>query len=157
MTQHMPPCVAGDRVRLIRTTDPHTCLRPCAEGTVTSVDDLGTVHVRWDDGSTLGLVREAGDRWQAIGGDVQGEPMCTGCPDAPDDTPEYRAFEEEQLAIHEGRATQLVRCYMCLPPGPLRMALDAGPLRGIVRRGITNERQDPTTTYELAPCGHTII
>lgn len=26
------------------------------EGTVFSVDDMGTVHVRWDNGSTLGAV-----------------------------------------------------------------------------------------------------
>jgi hypothetical protein len=29
------------------------------------VDDLGTVHVRWDNGSTLGLV-PGEDRWEEI-------------------------------------------------------------------------------------------
>jgi hypothetical protein len=53
----------GDRIRLLSTTDEYTRLRPGDEGEVTFVDSLGTVHVRWDNGSTLGLVREAGDAW----------------------------------------------------------------------------------------------
>lgn len=44
------------RVRLIRTTDPHTRLTPGAEGTVVQVDQTGTVRVRWDNGSALGLI-----------------------------------------------------------------------------------------------------
>jgi hypothetical protein len=47
---------SGDRVELVSTDDPCTSLRPGARGTVTLVDSLGTVHVTWDDGSTLGLV-----------------------------------------------------------------------------------------------------
>ena len=46
----------GDRVRLVRCTDPHTRLEAGSLGTVTMVDDMGTVHVKWDCGSTLGLV-----------------------------------------------------------------------------------------------------
>lgn len=46
----------GDRIRLVSTSDPHTRLVPGDLGTVTSVDGLGTVHVRWDSGSALGLV-----------------------------------------------------------------------------------------------------
>jgi hypothetical protein len=30
------------------------------------IDDLGTVHVRWDSGSTLGLVPDAGDRFRVL-------------------------------------------------------------------------------------------
>ncbi len=48
--------LAPRRVRLVRTSDPHTSLTPGAEGTVTHVDDTGTVHVRWDYGGTLGLL-----------------------------------------------------------------------------------------------------
>ena len=55
----------GDRVRLIRTTDPYTHLRPGDLGTVAVVDDLGTVHVAWDDGSSLGLV-PGEDRWECV-------------------------------------------------------------------------------------------
>ncbi|HZW76230.1 MAG TPA: DUF4314 domain-containing protein, partial [Caldimonas sp.] len=48
--------VAGARVRLVRTTDPHTELRPGARGTIEDVDDAGTIHVAWDSGSSLGMV-----------------------------------------------------------------------------------------------------
>lgn len=50
-----------DRVKLVATTDQYTDLKPGALGTVGLVDGLGTVHVRWDCGSTLGMVAEAGD------------------------------------------------------------------------------------------------
>jgi len=56
----------GDRVRLVFTPDPRTRLQPGTEGTVTSVDFIGTVHVAWDDGSTLGMVEAAGDRCEVI-------------------------------------------------------------------------------------------
>lgn len=46
----------GRRVRLIRTSDPYTRLTSGTEGTVDFVDDTGTVFVRWDDGSRLGLI-----------------------------------------------------------------------------------------------------
>jgi hypothetical protein len=48
----------GDRVRLIHTNDPHVTLAPGALGTVALVDDMGTVHVRWDNGTELGLVAD---------------------------------------------------------------------------------------------------
>jgi Domain of unknown function (DUF4314) len=36
----------GDRVELIHTSDPYTRLTPGTRGTVTFIDDRGTVHVR---------------------------------------------------------------------------------------------------------------
>ena len=57
--------LVGRRVRLIRTTDNYTSLRPGSEGTITGVDDIGTTHVSWDDGSRLGLI-EGEDVWQVI-------------------------------------------------------------------------------------------
>ncbi|AOZ73096.1 hypothetical protein BK816_07170 [Boudabousia tangfeifanii] len=48
--------LVGRRVRLDDTSDPYTTLAPGTEGTINHVDDLGTLHVAWDDGSTLGLV-----------------------------------------------------------------------------------------------------
>ncbi len=48
-------CV-GDRIALIDCADPHTPLEPGTRGTVQLIDALGTVHVAWDNGSTLGLV-----------------------------------------------------------------------------------------------------
>lgn len=59
--------LVGRRVRLIRCTDEHTRLEPGAEGVVTFVDDVGTVHVTWDSGARLGLVAAAGDQWEVIG------------------------------------------------------------------------------------------
>lgn len=47
---------SGTRVILVRMNDPYTKLQPGARGTVTSVDDIGTIHVNWDCGSSLGVV-----------------------------------------------------------------------------------------------------
>jgi len=45
----------GTRVKLLRMNDPYTKLSPGATGTVTGVDDIGTIHVSWDCGSSLGV------------------------------------------------------------------------------------------------------
>ena len=58
--------LVGRRVRLIRCDDEHTRLEPGSLGTVSLVDDFGTVHVRWDDGHYLGLIAAAGDRWEVL-------------------------------------------------------------------------------------------
>ena len=55
----------GQRLRLITTTDPYTHLTPGKEGTVMCVDDVETVHVDWDNGSTLGLIPRV-DRWEYL-------------------------------------------------------------------------------------------
>ena len=46
----------GTRVMLIRMSDPYTNLRQGDRGTVKMVDDIGTIHVNWDCGSSLGVV-----------------------------------------------------------------------------------------------------
>ena len=47
---------AGARVELLHMEDPYnTKLVPGSKGTVLTVDDLGTIHVRWDCGSSLGV------------------------------------------------------------------------------------------------------
>lgn len=46
----------GSRVKLIRMNDPYRNLKAGSIGTVTHVDDIGTIHVAWDCGSTLGVV-----------------------------------------------------------------------------------------------------
>ena len=46
----------GTRVMLIRMSDPYTNLRQGDRGTVNLVDDIGTIHVNWDCGSSLGVV-----------------------------------------------------------------------------------------------------
>lgn len=57
----------GKRVRLDHTSDPYTNLRAGDLGTVQRIDDMGTVHVKWDSGSSLGLISESGDRWTVVG------------------------------------------------------------------------------------------
>jgi hypothetical protein len=44
------------RIELISTTDPYTALEPGVRGTVDHIDDIGTIHITWDNGATLGLV-----------------------------------------------------------------------------------------------------
>ena len=47
----------GLRVELVEMDDPYnTRLTPGAKGTVMGVDDMGTIHVRWDCGSSLCVV-----------------------------------------------------------------------------------------------------
>lgn len=49
------PC--GCRVELVQMNDPYnTQLKPGCRGTVIAVDDIGTIHVNWDCGSSLGVV-----------------------------------------------------------------------------------------------------
>ncbi|ONI88164.1 hypothetical protein ALI22I_20290 [Saccharothrix sp. ALI-22-I] len=52
----------GDRVRFVSTTDPelYSLLRPGALGTVAVTDDIGTIHINWDDGSCLGMILHDG-------------------------------------------------------------------------------------------------
>jgi hypothetical protein len=47
---------AGARVELIKMNDPYTKLNQGDTGTVTAVDDAGTLHINWDCGSSLGIV-----------------------------------------------------------------------------------------------------
>lgn len=48
--------LVGTRVELVRMNDPYnTKLTPGAKGTVIFVDDIGTIHVSWDCGSSLGV------------------------------------------------------------------------------------------------------
>ena len=46
----------GKRIELISITDPYTDLKSGDRGTIDFVDDMGTIHVSWDNGSQLGLV-----------------------------------------------------------------------------------------------------
>ncbi len=46
----------GCRVELVHMNDPfNTKLTPGCKGTVVAVDDIGTIHVQWDCGSSLGV------------------------------------------------------------------------------------------------------
>ena len=45
----------GARVELVSMTDPYNkTLKPGDRGEVTAVDSIGTVHIKWDCGSSLG-------------------------------------------------------------------------------------------------------
>lgn len=47
---------SGCRVELISMSDPYVAMTPGDKGTVTGVDDTGTIHVNWDNGHGLGIV-----------------------------------------------------------------------------------------------------
>lgn len=87
------------------------------------------------------------------------------------DDPAYLAHREEQEAIEEGRATELVHCYLCFleETGKADMSprQDQGPLRGVVTHGTAygfdraaSARQgydgDPYDMVRLT-CGHSLI
>ncbi|WP_022761896.1 DUF4314 domain-containing protein [Butyrivibrio sp. AD3002] len=46
----------GTRVELVHMDDPYTKISEGTRGTVQVVDDTGTIHVKWDNGSSLGIV-----------------------------------------------------------------------------------------------------
>ena len=47
---------AGTRIKLIEMNDPWNPVEPGTEGTVQLVDDIGQIHMKWDNGRTLALV-----------------------------------------------------------------------------------------------------
>jgi len=47
---------AGTRIRLLKMDDSYTKIPLGTLGTVTGVDDTGTIHCHWDTGSSLGVV-----------------------------------------------------------------------------------------------------
>ena len=46
----------GTKVKLVHMNDPFTHIPPGTIGVVTGVDDVGTIHVAWSNGSNLGVV-----------------------------------------------------------------------------------------------------
>ena len=47
---------SGTRVELVRMDNPYTSLTAGDKGTVRFIDDMGTIHISWDCGSSLGAV-----------------------------------------------------------------------------------------------------
>ncbi len=47
---------SGTRVQLVSMNDTYRKLPIGLQGTVTIIDDIGTIFVNWDNGSTLGVV-----------------------------------------------------------------------------------------------------
>ena len=56
MTKIKPCTYVGKKVQLVYTDDQYTKLKPGDFGVVRLVDDCGTIHVNWEDGSNLGLI-----------------------------------------------------------------------------------------------------
>lgn len=46
----------GTKIRLHQMSDPYAPVPSGTEGVVDMVDDMGTIHMIWDNGRTLGLV-----------------------------------------------------------------------------------------------------
>ena len=47
----------GTRVELVKMDDPfNRTLYPGSKGTVIAVDDIGTIHIAWESGASLGVV-----------------------------------------------------------------------------------------------------
>ena len=46
----------GSRVMMVYSTDPLVPIDGGTEGVVSSVDDIGTIHINWDNGSCLGVI-----------------------------------------------------------------------------------------------------
>ena len=47
---------AGTRIELISMEDPYAPIEAGTQGTVVCVDDMGTIHMKWDNGRSLGLI-----------------------------------------------------------------------------------------------------
>ncbi len=78
----------GEHITFVSTTDEYTPLHAGDTGVVTSVDDLGTVHVAWDpDGHVLGLVpgvdvwRPLHPRWDGEHTPIHETKFCPHCQD----------------------------------------------------------------------------
>lgn len=48
--------VTGTKIKLIKMYDFYSDIAKGEEGVITSVDDIGTIHVTWNSGATLGLI-----------------------------------------------------------------------------------------------------
>lgn len=46
----------GTRLECISMEDPWSPIMPGTRGTVEAVDDMGQIHMRWDNGRTLALI-----------------------------------------------------------------------------------------------------
>ena len=46
----------GTRIMLLSMNDPHNPVESGTRGTIEYVDDVGTLHMKWDNGQGLGLV-----------------------------------------------------------------------------------------------------
>ena len=55
----------GTRIRLYEMEDPYAPIEAGTEGDVVYVDDMGTLHMKWDNGRSLGVDPFA-DRFEVV-------------------------------------------------------------------------------------------
>jgi hypothetical protein len=55
----------GRRIRCINMVDDPNPIEQGTEGTIVYVDDAGTIHIKWDNGRTLGMVHGV-DQYEII-------------------------------------------------------------------------------------------
>ena len=55
----------GTRIRLLRTMDDIQPVEAGQEGTVAFVDSIGTIHMKWDNGRSLGIIPDE-DKFEII-------------------------------------------------------------------------------------------
>ena len=63
-TRRDPQAKEGMRIRMLHMDDQHG-VDEGMEGTIMRIDDLGTLHVNWDDGSQLGVIPEL-DKYELL-------------------------------------------------------------------------------------------
>ena len=67
----------GTRIKLIEMDDPYAPVPSGTRGTVTFVDDAGTVHMKWDNGRTLGIVPNVDDFRKLSDSEIETEKLRT--------------------------------------------------------------------------------
>ena len=65
----------GTRIQLIGMDDPYAPVPSGTRGTVMLVDDAGTIHPKWDNGRTLGVIPNVDDFRKLTESEVEAEKM----------------------------------------------------------------------------------
>ena len=55
----------GTKIKCLEMSDPYHPVPPGTVGEVEHVDDMGTIHMKWENGSSLGLIYGE-DRFQKL-------------------------------------------------------------------------------------------
>jgi Domain of unknown function (DUF4314) len=128
----------GDRIALVATDDPHTCLRPGDQGTVTRWDPAqGQLHIRWDSGSTLSMLPHDGDQVRLldrVAGQDGTEPEDPGGPDDGEPAPHWR----QDITDPATRLSRLLseRCPTCILRSGDTMHLGPGRTAAFIRQTL---------------------
>ena len=65
----------GTRIKLIEMDDPYAPVPSGTRGTVMLVDDAGTIHPKWDNGRTLGVIPNVDDFRKLTDSEIEAEKM----------------------------------------------------------------------------------